>query len=152
MKFKVEVRDIKTSVVVFLSVLVSKLVHLEYPFFTAIAAIFTIESTKDTPLAAGRIRLLGSVVGALVGIGFAFIQPGNAVLCGFGMMVVIYLCSIFNLDKAIPIAGVIFMAIMLSPDMKDPLRYSVSRIANTFIGISIAVIIDYLIPSGRKAK
>lgn len=147
---KFEIRDIKTSTAVFLSVLISNAVNLEYPFFTAIAAIFTMESVKDTPLNAGRIRILGSIVGALAGIVFVYIQPNNAFLCGIGMMVVITICHIFNLDKAISISGVIFMAIMLGTNIKDPLRYSVSRILNTFVGIGIAVIIDYAMPDKEK--
>jgi uncharacterized membrane protein YgaE (UPF0421/DUF939 family) len=94
--------------------------------------------------------MLGSLVGASVGIALAFIQPGNVILCGLGMMILIYICNIFNWDKAIPIAGVIFMAIMLGMNIKNPLQYSISRILNTFVGISIAVLVDYLIPSGRK--
>ena len=151
-KFRIGIKDIKTSSAVFFSVLVSDLIHLEYPFFTAIAAIFTIESAKDTPLNAGKIRMSGSIIGALVGVALVYIKPGNAVLCGLGMMIVIYVCSIFNWDKAIAIAGVIFMAIMLNPDIKNPLKYSISRILNTFIGIVIAVLIDYLLPSDIKQE
>lgn len=147
---KLQIRDIKTSTAVFLSVLISKAVNLKYPFFTAIAAIFTIESVKDTPIVAGRIRLSGSFVGAFVGVALAYIGPNSALLCGLGMMAVIYVCHVLNLDKAISIAGVVFMAIMLGTNIKDPLQYSIGRIINTLIGISIAVIVDYLLPSKEK--
>lgn len=140
---------IKTSAAVFFSILISDLFHLEYPFFTAIAAIFTIENSSDIPIVAGKIRILGSLIGALAGIILVFIKPGNVILCGLGIAVIAYVCALFSLEKAVPIAGVIFLAIMLGSDIEDPFRYSISRILNTIIGITIAVMIDYLIPSKK---
>lgn len=140
-------RIIKTSSAVFFSVLLSNIVHLEYPFFTAITAIFTIENTKDTPMIAGKIRILGSLIGSLVGIILAYIQPGNVILCGLGMAAIILLSYSLNLESAVPIAGVIFMAIMLGTNISNPLSYSISRILNTVVGIIIAVFVDYLIPT-----
>jgi uncharacterized membrane protein YgaE (UPF0421/DUF939 family) len=145
-------RNVKTSLAAFLSVGISYLLKLEFPFFTAISTIFTIGSPKETPLKAGRIRMLGSLVGACVGVGLALIKPGNVFLCGLGMMVIVYICSILEWDNAIPIAGVIFMAIMLGKDIKNPLQYSVNRILNAFGGIVVAVAVDYAIPSGGKDR
>jgi uncharacterized membrane protein YgaE (UPF0421/DUF939 family) len=125
---------------------------LQLPFFAGIAAVFTIESRKATPIYAGIMRMLGSLAGASVGIVFAFIRPGNAILCGLGMVVIIFICNIFNWDNTIPIAGVIFLAIMLGTNMKNPLQYSINRILSTFTGIAVAVIVDYLIPSGGKTE
>lgn len=106
----------------------------------------------DTPLYAGIIRMLGSLVGASVGILFVSVQPGNVFLCGLGMLLIIWICNIFKWDKAIPIAGVIFVAIMLGTNISNPLKYSIGRILNTFIGIVIAVIMDYLIPMNKKQE
>ncbi len=145
-------RNVKTSLAAFLSVGISYLLKLEFPFFTAISAIFTIASPKETPLKAGRIRMLGSLAGACIGVGLALIKPGNVFLCGLGMIVIVYILGIFKLDNAIPIAGVIFMAIMLGKDIKNPLQYSVNRILNTFAGIVVAVAVDYAIPSGEKGR
>ncbi|HEX2946278.1 MAG TPA: aromatic acid exporter family protein [Clostridia bacterium] len=145
-------KNLKTSLAAFLSVGVSYLLKLEFPFFTAISTIFTIESSKETPLKAGASRMLGSLVGAAIGVGLASIKPGNVVLCGLGMMVIIYICNILKWDKAIPIAGVIFMAIMLGKDIRNPLQYSINRILNTFAGIVVAVAVDYAIPSARRGR
>lgn len=130
--------------------LVSNLAHLEYPFFTAIATIFTIESANETKLAAGRTRMLGSLVGAAAGTLLFYIKPGNPVLCGLGMIIVIHACNILGWKKAIPIAGVIFSAIMLSSNIDNPLKYSMNRLLNTFVGIAVAVVIDYLIPEKKR--
>ena len=68
------------------------------------------------------------------------------------MMVIIYVCNILKWDRAIPIAGVIFMAIMLGKDIRNPLQYSINRILNTLAGIIIAVAVDYLLPYGRDER
>lgn len=151
-KYGIGIKNLKTSLAAFLSVGISYLLKLEFPFFTAISALFTIESSKVTPLKAGITRMLGSLVGASVGVGLVLIKPGDVILCGLGVMLIIYICDILKWDKAIPIAGVIFMAIMLGKDIKNPLQYSLNRILNTFAGIVIAVAIDYLIPSARKER
>ncbi len=151
-KYGIGMKNIKTSLAVFLSVGISYLLQLEFPFFTAISTIFTIESSRETPMKAGGIRMLGSLVGACVGVVLVLVKPGNVFLCGFGIMVISCICSMLKLDRAIPIAGVIFMAIMLGKDIKDPLQYSINRILNTFAGIVVAVAVDYAVPSGGKDK
>lgn len=138
-------RDIKTAIAVFLSVLVSKLLHLEYPFFTAIAVIFSMENSIANSYRAGIYRLLGTLIGAFVGVIFVSIQPGNAVLMGMGTLALIFICNVFKWDRAVPIAGVVFASIMLSLSNKNPLHYSVSRILDTFVGIVIAVAVNYII-------
>jgi uncharacterized membrane protein YgaE (UPF0421/DUF939 family) len=47
-KLRIGKRNIKTAIAVFLSVLISKALKLEYPFFTVIAAIFTMENALSS--------------------------------------------------------------------------------------------------------
>ncbi len=129
----------------FLSVLISKVLKLEYPFFTVIAAIFSMENSIASTYKAGLYRLIGTLVGAFVGVIFIYIQPGNALLMAIGTILLIFICNTFKWDRAVPIAGVMFAAIMLSLNNKNPLQYSFSRVLDTFVGIVIAVAVNYLI-------
>lgn len=129
----------------FLSVLVSKAFKLEYPFFTVIAAIFSMENSIANSYKAGINRLLGTLVGAFVGVIFVSIQPGNAFYMGIGTLLLIFICNIFKWNKAVPIAGVVFAAIMLSLNNKNPLYYSFGRVVDTFVGIVIAVAVNYIV-------
>ncbi len=129
----------------FLSILISKVLKLEYPFFTVIAAIFTMENALSSSYKAGVYRLIGTLVGAFVGVIFIYIQPGNALLMGIGTLVIIFICNTFKWDRAVPIAGVMFAAIMLNLNNKNPFQYSFSRVLCTFVGIAIAVAVNYLI-------
>lgn len=145
MKLKIGKRNIKTAIAVLLCVLASKALKLEYPFFTVIAAIFSMENSIASTYKAGLYRLIGTLVGAFVGVIFIYIQPGNAFLMGIGTILLIFICNTFNWDRAVPIAGVMFAAIMLSLNNKNPIQYSFSRVLDTFIGIVIAVAVNYLV-------
>lgn len=145
MKLKIGRRNIKTAIAVFLSVLVSKAFKLEYPFFAVIAAIFSMENSIANSYKVGINRLLGTLVGAFVGVIFVSIQPGNAIYMGIGTMLLIFICNIFKWNKAIPIAGVVFAAIMLSLNNKNPIYYSFGRVVDTLIGIVIAVAVNYIV-------
>lgn len=103
------------------------------------------ESTIASTYKAGLYRLIGTLVGAFVGLIFVSIQPGNAILMGIGTILLIFICNTFKWDRAVPIAGVMFAAIMLSLNNKNPLQYSFSRVFNTFVGIVIAVAVNYLV-------
>lgn len=155
MKLSIDRRSVETSVAVFLSVLVSRQFKLEYPFFAVIASIFTLENTLDNPYKAGVYRLIGTIVGAAVGIAFVLIQPGNALLSGIGTMVLILICSSFSWERAVPIAGVVFASIMLTIDRQNPFTYSFNRVISTFAGIVIAVAVSRLsnlIPDPRQNR
>lgn len=103
------------------------------------------ENSIASSYKAGVYRLIGTVVGAFVGVIFISIEPGNALLMGIGTLVLIFICNTFKWDRAVPIAGVMFAAIMLSLNNKNPLHYSFSRVLDTFIGIAVAVAVNYLI-------
>ncbi len=103
------------------------------------------ENSIASTYKAGLFRLIGTLVGALVGVIFVSIQSGNALLMGIGTILLIFICNTFNWDRAVPIAGVMFAAIMLSLNNKNPLQYSFSRVLDTFVGIVIAVAVNYLV-------
>lgn len=126
---------------------------MEYPFFAVIAAIFSMENSIANSYRAGLYRIIGTLIGAFVGTIFVSINPGNAFLSGIGIMVLIFICNAFEWDRAVPIAGVVFAAVMLSLNNKNPLQYSLSRVLATFLGIAIAVAVNYLIfPSNTLAQ
>lgn len=153
MNYKIGMRNIKTGIAIFLCVLISKFLKLEYPFYAAIAAIISMESSIVNSLKAGKNRILGTLAGALIGFMFALIRPDNALLCGLGIIVLIWLCNYLKWQSSITIAGIVYMAIMLNLNGKSPLTYSVNRIIDTIIGIGVALIVNYLFfPHDHAAK
>lgn len=141
---KIGMRNIKTATAVFLCVLISNELGLEYPFYAAIAAIITMKNSISNSYKVGKNRMMGTAVGALTGLVFALIQPENAILCGLGMVVLIYVCNLLKWNDSVVIAGIVFMAIMVNMDGRNPFEYSINRLTDTFMGISIALAVNYL--------
>ena len=67
---KIGLRTIKTGIAVTLSLLVSSLLKLEYPFFVAMTSIISMDKTAMNSMKMGRNRILGTFIGAIVGILF----------------------------------------------------------------------------------
>lgn len=142
---KVGMRNIKTAIAVVISVLISKSLKMEYPFYAAIASIISLQNSVENSFKAGRNRMLGTMIGALVGFICASISPENPILVGLGIVCVIYLCNLLNWKESASIAGVVFCAIMLNLKGNSPILYSINRILDTFVGITVAITVNYFI-------
>lgn len=149
---KIGMRNIKTAVAVMISILISKLLNMEYPFYTAIASIISMQSSVEASFTAGRNRMLGTFIGALIGFMLSSIMPGNIILIGVGIIAVIYICNIFNWEQSTSIACVVFCAIMMNLKGGSPFFYSINRLSDTFIGIIVAVGVNYFIAPPKSNK
>lgn len=142
---KIGMRNIKTAISVFICLILSKLFNIQYPFYAAIAAIISMQSSITDSLKAGKSRMLGTFIGAVVGLLFALIKPGSIILTSIGIIIVIYICNLLKWRDSISIAGVVFLAIMMNLSKGSPLLYSVNRLADTFLGIIVAMTVNYFI-------
>ena len=117
---------------------------MEYSFYAAIAAIISMENTITNSFKTGKNRMLGTLIVAGIGFLCTSILPGNAIVCGIGI-VVIYICNSLKWSKSVSIACIVFMAIMVNLNGKNPFSYSINRITDTFIGIIVSVLVNYFI-------
>lgn len=138
-------RTFKTSFAVFICIMVYRIARWESPFFAIIGAILSMETSIINSFKVGKNRLMGTALGAIVGLGFALISPGNAFLSALGMMIIITICNILHWNKSISIAGVVFISIMFNIAGLEAIEYSINRIADTSIGILIGLAINFLI-------
>lgn len=145
MRLVVGMRNIKTAIAISLCVVISHLLNLEYPFYAAIATVISMESSVTSSFVAGKNRMMGTLVGACTGLIFASIRPDNALYCALGAIVVIYVCNLLKWNKSVSIACIVFLAVMLNLKGGNPLLYSMNRIFDTMIGISVAVLVNYLV-------
>jgi len=147
MKLGIGMRNIKTGLAVFVCVIISRLLKLEYPFYSAVAAVIAMQSSVEASFKAGKNRMLGTFLGAVIGYVFALIYHGNIILLTLGVMAIIHICNLLKWKNAISIACVVFISIMLNDGHRDPLYYSINRLIDTFIGIIVALIINrFIVP------
>lgn len=152
MKFNIGMRYIKTGLAVTLCILIATALNSEYPFFAAIAAVISMENTVTNSFITGKNRVMGTLVGAVTGLLLALVLPENALMCGLGVIVIIYICNRMKWNNSISIATIVFLAIMMNLNGNDPLFYSVNRIEDTLLGISVALAVNYLVFPYNTAK
>lgn len=145
MQQAIGMRNIKTAIAIFICLVIANILKLEYPFYAAIATVISMENSVTNSFTAGKNRVMGTFVGAGVGLAFASIQPENVWLCALGTIVVIYLCNLLKWNKSVSIASIVFLAIMLNLQGASPFQYSINRITDTLIGVGVAVMVNYLV-------
>lgn len=138
---KLGMRNIKTAISVVLCIFVLQLLEMD-PFFACIAAVVTMQTTVDVSFRAGMERMVGTLVGAGMGIVVAVYAPDNIYLIGLGIIIIIYVSNLIHQQNAASLACIVFLAIMLTLTYENPLQHAYKRIIETFIGIVIAVLVN----------
>lgn len=144
-------RNLKTTLAVILSITIARFVNTDTAFYAGIAAIIVMKDSIEASYATGKNRMIGTIIGAILGMLFACIKPSSLILCALGIIIIISLCNYFKLEESIIIAGIVFLAIMLNLKGRSPLFYTVNRVIETFIGIIMAVAVNcFLAPPKKK--
>lgn len=146
---RIGMRNIKTAMAVTISVFLSQSFGLDSPFYAAIAAVISMQTSVTGSYTAGKNRMLGTMTGATVGLCISSIEQNNPLLCGLGIIIVIYILNSLKWKKSVTIGCIVFIGIMVNLTVKTPLYYSVHRVLDTFIGITVAVIINVTIRPPR---
>lgn len=149
---KIGMRNIKTSIAVFICIIVLRFFNIKFPFYACIAAIITMEKTIYNSFKVGKNRVIGTTFGALVGMIFSLILPGNPFFIAIGISLTIYICHSLGYKKSITIACIVFIAISTNLKGGSPISYSINRLMETVFGIMVAVLVNYFIspPNLRK--
>ncbi|PRR79340.1 hypothetical protein CLLI_08200 [Clostridium liquoris] len=139
---KIDIYNVKTSISVFLCVLLFKFFHRSYPFYACIAAISCMRDTSCNCYSAGKSRIIGTCIGAAIGLIFFNFLKTTPLYCGIGIAIVIYLCNLFNKKSSIVISCIVFIAIMTNLKGMPSDIYAINRIIDTTIGVIIAVFVN----------
>lgn len=137
-------RTFKTATSVFLAMFLKEAFGFAYPFHAAIATMFAMDKTIFGSLKLGRNRIVGSVIGASIGILCCYIDRGNPGLCALAIALQIMICNALKLKGAIIISGIMMLIIMGNPG-NEPLYYGFFRTIDTIIGVMIALLVNITI-------
>lgn len=152
-------RTIKTMVAVYLCFLIG-MARQVMPFYSAIAAVLCMKKGVAEGQKAGIDRMIGTLVGGLVGLlGLVLFKhisiPSfgwlHFLLITFGLVPVIYIIVALKAKEAVFIACVVFLSITVSHggDHK-PYLFAFHRILDTFIGIIMAWLVNWILPWGKE--
>jgi uncharacterized membrane protein YgaE (UPF0421/DUF939 family) len=141
---KIGLRTVKTGIAVTISMFIASLFKDNNPFYAAVAALIVMQPTVSDSWKIGINRMLGTLLGAVLGVIFAFISFANPLLAGLGIIVLIIIMNTLGWHESIAIAGVVFVGIFM--DMEGPHIFNAfHRVVDTFIGILTAVLVNYII-------
>jgi len=145
-KYKPGMRAFKTILAVFLTVIVSNLLGRQDILFALIGAFIAMGSTVSNSFVDAKNRIIGTILGAIVGLIFFNIQSGASPYIAIGVSIIIYLCNVFKIDKTIPISCIVFFCVVLKDvNVQDTFSYTIDRIIDTSIGIIISILINIIV-------
>lgn len=138
-------RTIKTALAVVITLLIGELLTIQSPFFAAIAAIISMESSVSESFKSGRNRIYGTILGGGVALIFSLTLPSNTLVIGLGIIVVIYLCNLFGWKDTIKISSFVFLSILLNYESGSQLNYVLHRTLDTFLGLTIGTLVNFFV-------
>ena len=150
-KVKIGMRTIKTGLAVMLGVTVAELVGLRSPLFVAIGAISTMQTSVSESFVMGKNRILGTIMGAVVAVAIAEILPYSNIFLGLGIILLIQILNILGWRKSISLSAIVFSAVYLNREM-GMIEYATNRVIDTFIGIVMGVLVNYLVAAPDSEK
>lgn len=125
-------------------------------FLACVAAIISMRDTVEKSTSSGISRLAGTFIGAFLGLVYSFIGLGfqhfllNILVIAVGIVILIMLCTYFQLHDSIVIGCVVFLVIALQQTDAPPLEHCIRRFIDTGMGIFISVLINHFIHNPKK--
>ncbi|QSX09336.1 aromatic acid exporter family protein [Alkalibacter rhizosphaerae] len=143
--YRLGMRNLKTAVAVLISLLIGKYIMEDDSFFIVVAAMLSMENSVVNSLEVGKNRVIGTVLGALLGMAFAYWSPGSLVLTSLGIILLIYFLNVMKWNKSIIIASFVFLGIMLNMSGETVYWYAINRTIDTLIGLGVGIAVNFLI-------
>lgn len=146
---KIGMRNIKTGIAVFFATLAGYLGIIETPVYTISVCIFSIRNTMKDSFEVSWSRILGTLLGGIVGYLSTFILKGNIICATLGVILIIHFCNIMKISDASAVASVTFISICLGVGENNALNFSVMRTIDTLVGVVIALVVNYSISRSK---
>lgn len=138
-------KAIRVGLAASLCMLASNLLKLKFPFFVLLPAVMPISTFFGETIKFGINRIVGSTIGAIIGVLLATIQSQNILLVGLGVIIIVYVCNYLKWDSTTSIACLVFVSIIVGVKGALAFEYSIHRLVDTFIGIFITTIVNHYI-------
>lgn len=160
--YKPGLRAVKTTIVVFLCLLIAFLFKRENAFYATIAAVVCLQPTYDETFRLGLNRVIGTVIGGA--FGYLVLELCTKIpyyheywymlIVPVGIVLLIYLCNVVNRKAAVAICCIVFLSITAnsSRDITHALSYVLNRVLDTSIGIIIAMLVNRFVAPRKKGN
>ena len=159
--FHIGMRNFKTA----LAATLCAMVYFPFdrnPTFACIGAIFGMGNDMGHSWLTGGNRLFGTIIGGFLGM-FLFrgyivfcpeggIQPMLFLFLFVGVVLLILLSQMFKWPGAIQPGGVVLCIILFNTPVDEYVVYSLNRMLDTGIGVTMAWLVNMILPRGKVYK
>ena len=127
---------------------IAMLFGLHDGYWGAISTIIVLQSNFGATISASRDRILGTLIGALLGFSFALFGalPWNYILAVLAAVIV---CGLLGLRSSSRLAGVTITIVMLVQQGSSHWTIALDRVMEVFLGIVVALAISTLVYPDR---
>ncbi len=112
---------------------------LQEPYWAPIAAVVVLYPDREATRKASIQRLIGTVLGSLVGWGSAASWDQSLALYGLAIVVAVGLCYLLRLEDAARLCAVTVTIITLIPHAGPPYRVAFHRFVEVSYGVACAL-------------
>ena len=117
-------------------------------YWGAISAIIVLQSNFGATISASRDRILGTVIGALIGFSFTEfgVLPWNYILA---VLTAVVVCGLLNMRNSARLAGVTITILMLVQKGGSHWTVALDRVIQVLMGIVVALAVSTLVYPDR---
>ncbi len=139
----------KTGIAVAITFWLTQVLQLEYSFLAVIAAIISVQPTISDSFKKGWERVLATLVGVFVSLIMILVFGSNPLSMGVGVIIGILVCKYFNWYESIVLTSITVVILMSGYHETNLIDYSLYRMALPFLGIGVAVCINFIFSPPR---
>ena len=133
--------SLRAAVAAGLSVVLAQWLALPHPIYALLASVIVMDLSPQTTRRLALQRLAGTVVGAAVGVVVSYAPQAGPLAIAVGVFGAMLLSHALNLLAAARLAGYVCGIVILT-HADSAWSYGVYRIAETFLGIGMAVLVS----------
>jgi len=157
---RIGMRNIKTSMSVFICLLLFEIFNRDNSIQACIAAVICLQNTVVDSFQKGVARILGTAIGGIVGAFVLFIVNtfvGEHLLIfiiPLGIVLLIEICVAIDMKQSVVICCVVYLGILISKEHEGGyVLYTINRVFDTSVGIIITILVNkYMIMPNKLKK
>ncbi len=148
-------RNIKTALAIVICLIIYQFLSSDRIVLAVLAVLICMQDTVEKSYKEAKDRVMGNIFGALmaIGIGYLGLKESKyylwAILCGISVIIIIYVLNTFKKQGSIVLACAVFFIIAVD---ETPIISSITRVIDTYIGITVALVVNLFIYKPKTSK